>query len=358
MENLDPSENLALQNHKMKILLTADPFIPVPPEQYGGIERVIHMLIDGYAEHGHEVFLLAHKDSYHAKLTGRFDWPHEQPKGIKHLENALTLRKVVKDIEPDVIHSFNRLQYLLAIRWATTAFILQCYQRKISVATTSIASRIFPKSRLQFSACGAHMLNPEWPHFHRWHVVHNCTDTDRLTPLEGQGQEHFVFLGRIEPIKGVVEAITLAKKTGITLKIAGNIEPEHQSFFDQRVLPHIDGEFIQYLGPVDDSQKHALFAGAKAFLMLIQWEEPFGIVMAEALSCGVPIIALDRGSVPEIVRNGVNGFMGRTIDELIKSIAALDTISNEDCRLDALNRFSVPAITAQYLDILNKEKSA
>ena len=342
----------------MKILLTADPFIPVPPVKYGGIERVIHMLIDGYVQSGHEVFLLAHKDSDHAQLTHRFAWPHEQPKRIQNLKNALTLRKVVKKVKPDVIHSFCRLQYLLTIRWASTAFILQCYQREISLRTTSLASRIFPAHRLQFSACGAHMINPQWPHVDRWHVVHNCTDTEKLTPREYAGQKYFVFLGRIEPIKGIEEAIRLAKHTGTPLKIAGNVEPEHQSFFETRVIPHIDSDQIQYVGAVNDEEKHALFAGAKAFLMLIQWEEPFGIVMAEALSCGVPILALDRGSVPEIVQNGVNGFRARAVDELLNSVDKLNTISRADCRMDAVNRFSIPAISKQYLDILAKGASA
>lgn len=341
----------------MKILLTADPFIPVPPAKYGGIERVIHMLIDGYAQSGHEVYLLAHKDSHHAELAGRFSWPHSQPGRIDHLFNALTLRRVVKDVKPDVIHSFSRLQYLLAIRWIYSSFILQCYQREISQRTTSLASRIFTSRQLQFSACGAHMVNPDWTHLDRWHVVHNCTDTSKLTPLKGKEPAHFVFLGRIEPIKGIEEAITLAKQTSTSLKIAGNIEPEHQSFFNQQVLPHIDGKDIQYVGTVDDEQKHALFAGAKAFLMLIQWEEPFGIVMAEALSCGVPILALNRGAVPEIVHNGVNGFRGQTIKELLPSCETLDTISKEDCRQDAINRFSIQVIAAQYLDILTKGAS-
>ena len=92
--------------------------------------------------------------------------------------------------------------------------------------------------------------------------------------------------------------------------------------------------------------------------MLIQWEEPFGIVMAEALSCGVPILALDRGSVPEIVQNGVNGFRARTVDELLTAVDGLDAISRADCRMDAVNRFSIPAISRQYLDILERGASA
>ena len=341
----------------MKILLTADPFIPVPPTNYGGIERVIYMLIDGYVQCGHDVILLAHKDSHHEKLTQRFAWPHEQPKGFQNIDNALTLRRVVRKTQPDVIQSFSRLQYLLSIRWATNAFTLQCYQREISPKTTSLAARFFPSHRLQFSACGSHMIDPDWSHSTRWHVVYNCTDTDKLTPIEGQKPEHFVFLGRIEPIKGIEEAITLAKQTGTPLKIAGNVEPEHQSFFDRKVLPHINGEDIQYVGTVNDQQKHDLFAGAKAFLMLIKWEEPFGIVMAEALSCGIPILALDRGSVPEIVKNGINGFRGQSVEELLSSVDSLNSISNENCRMDAVNRFSIPAITRQYLEILGKGAS-
>lgn len=338
----------------MIILLTADPFIPVPPIHYGGIERVIHMLIDGYVANGHQVHLLAHKDSNHPLVSSLHAWPKENPVRTEHLQCIQTLRKVVRITEPDVIHSFCRLQYILGLRWSTKSFILQCYQREISVRTTGWAALIFPKNQLNFSACGAHMIESRWPHFDQWHVVHNCTDTDKLVQNEQVEVEHYVFLGRIEPIKGIEEAIQLAQRTHTPLRIAGNIEAEHRTFFETKVRPHIDGKTIQYIGTVDDAEKQLLFAGAKAFLMLIQWEEPFGIVMAEALSCGVPILALNRGSVPEIVKDGFNGFRADTVDELVKKAADLHTIDQANCRQDALTRFSISSISKQYLDILEK----
>lgn len=336
----------------MRILLTADPFIPVPPKNYGGIERVIHMLIDGYVDEGHEVYLLAHTDSQHSKLNGRFSWPAVQPQGWEHIQCMRTIRTVVKKVTPDVIHSFSRFQYLLAVRDLKHRFILQCYQREISNRTTRLASIVFPENRLHFAACGKHMLSSEWSHIGRWHVVPNCTDTQNLTPKTSSGPAHFVFLGRIEPIKGIVEAIALSQKTSTPLKIAGNVQPEHQTFFEQEVVPHLDGDLITYIGTVNDEEKHALFTGAKAFLMLIQWEEPFGIVMAEALSCGVPILALNRGSVPEVVVDGRNGFRADSAEELIQKSAQLHTIHSSACRQDALDRFSISRVAGQYLDIL------
>ena len=339
----------------MRILLTADPFIPVPPTQYGGIERVIHMLIDGYVDAGHEVHLLAHPDSHHEKLSSLHAWPEsDTQRGRQTLRSALRLRAVTHQIQPDIVHSFSRLQTLMGIRWSRhRPRILQCYQREISPRTTGTFAKLFPASRLQFSACGAHMLNPAWPHRNRWHAVHNCTDTNQLQWRENATSGHFVFLGRIEPIKGIEEAIALAKQTRTPLHIAGNVEPAFEAFFQDRVKPHIDGETIRYLGPVNDEGKRKLFNGAKAFLMLIQWEEPFGIVMAEALACGVPILALNRGSVPEIVIDGKNGFRADTLTELIEKSKGLDAVEPTDCRKDAEDRFSVRVISQAYLHLFN-----
>ena len=136
------------------------------------------------------------------------------------------------------------------------------------------------------------------------------------------------------------------KKQKKPLIIAGNIEPEWQAFFNAEVKPLIDGEHIAYIGPVNDQQKQELLSKAIAFLMLIKWEEPFGIVMAEALSCGVPVVALDRGSVPEVVMHGQNGIRGRTLPDLIQNFSLIETIASADCREDAIERFSIEAVSS------------
>ena len=335
----------------MMILITADPEVPVPPILYGGIERVINQLGQGYQALGHETILLANNDSQSPHFNKIFGWHGRSSINRRDtLRNAKQLRGIVQSHNPDLIHSFSRIAYLTGLIGGNTP-IIQTYQREISDVTTSWAKRLFGK-RLHLSACGAHMTR----HLARpaeWTIVPNCCNTDELTPVRQAERTHLVFLGRIEPIKGILEAIEFAQKTERPLIIAGNIESEWQAFFDEKVSPLIDGSSITYIGPVNDTQKRALLSKAIAFLMLIQWEEPFGIVMAEALSCGVPIVALNRGSVPEVVRHGKNGIRGNTVDELVEEFKLTNAITPEMCRQDAIERFSIAAVSRRYLEILS-----
>lgn len=334
----------------MKILLTADPEIPVPPELYGGIERVINQLAQGYSQLGHETILLANPKSRCSHVRQVYGWPGKSSVSKwDTLQNIAALRDVVKAEKPDLIHSFSRLAYLSGIK-AINPAIIQSYQREISPTTTVWAQRLFGK-KLILSACGAHMTarlkSPE-----KWTIIPNCCDTTFLVPAPNPSRDYLLFLGRVEPIKGVIEAIDFAQRTNQKLIIAGNVEPEWASFFQEHVSPLLNNSTILYVGPVNDAQKQELLSNAIGFLMLIQWEEPFGIVMAEALSCGVPIIALNRGSVPEIVMHGVNGIRGDTLDELVADFPVINTIRRSDCREDALRRFSISSVSQRYIDAL------
>src|SRR5262249_19473454 len=135
-----------------------------------------------------------------------------------------------------------------------------------------------------------------------------------------------VFLGRIEKIKGTHLAIEIAKRSGSALIIAGNVTAEKQEWFDKEVAPHIDGSQIRYIGPVDDHQKSALLGAARALLMPILWDEPFGIVMVEALACGTPVLALARGAAREVLEDGVNGFVRRDVDGLLAAVSQIGRI--------------------------------
>jgi glycosyltransferase involved in cell wall biosynthesis len=158
------------------------------------------------------------------------------------------------------------------------------------------------------------------------------------------------FLGRLEPFKGVHHAIAIARSTGRRLIIAGNrVEAgPHTDYFDQEIAPYLDGVRIRYIGPVDDRQKNALLGSAAALLMPVEWEEPFGIVMTEALACGTPVLGFARGSVPEVVMNGVNGFLCHTVSDAIAAVGQLREIDRAKVRLDCEARFSDRAIVDAY----------
>jgi glycosyltransferase involved in cell wall biosynthesis len=163
-----------------------------------------------------------------------------------------------------------------------------------------------------------------------------------------------VFLGRVEEIKGPHIAIEVAKRAGIPLVIAGNVPSEYQSWFDSNIGPHIDNRLIHYVGPVDDQQKNALLGSARAFLMPVLWEEPFGIVMAEAMACGTPVIGYRRGAVPEIVTHGETGFVVDELDEMIDAVARVGVIDREAARQRAVDCFSDNRICDAYLAVYQR----
>jgi glycosyltransferase involved in cell wall biosynthesis len=242
------------------------------------------------------------------------------------------------------MHSFGRLNCLAPLAF-TRARKFMSYQREITRASIERAARLFGP-RLEFTACSRHMIAPVQD-LGRWHVVYNAVSMSTYTfQPHVSGDAPLVFLGRIEPIKGAHAAVQVARRTGRALVLAGNISD--QQYFDRQVRPFVDGERIRYIGPVDDSAKNALLGGAAAMLMPIGWDEPFGIVMAEALACGTPVVGFARGSVPEVVKNGTTGWVVEDLDAMTAAIDRLPQIDRRACRADAQLRFSAEAIVSQY----------
>ena len=179
----------------------------------------------------------------------------------------------------------------------------------------------------------------------------NCVDMARYTPSAAVPDDApLVFLGRLDPVKGAHDAIAIARGAGRRLVIAGNrvTDGPDAGYFDAQIAPHIDDVLVRYVGPVDDAQKNRLLGEAAALLMPIAWEEPFGIVMAEACACGTPVVAFSRGSVPEVVRDGVNGFACGTVDAAIAAVEAIDRIDRRAVRADCEARFGGSAIADAY----------
>jgi glycosyltransferase involved in cell wall biosynthesis len=148
-------------------------------------------------------------------------------------------------------------------------------------------------------------------------TIHHGLDLTQYQCREKK-QDYLAFLGRIAPIKGPHLAIQAAKKAGIPLKIAGEIQPMFRAFFETEIKPHLDGSFIEYIGEADLAAKNELLGNACAMLFPIQWDEPFGLVMLEAMACGTPVLALPGGSVGEVIENGVNGFICQSMEELVE----------------------------------------
>lgn len=335
----------------MKILLSVDPEIPVPPVHYGGIERIVDGLAQEYHKNGHEVLLLAHPDSSAIGATQIIPWQGSSSSSKwDTLRNAFQLYRCSQQFQPQVIHSFSRLLYLYPVFAGTKIPVVQSYQRAISPTSTSVASWI-AGSRLQLVACAAHMF-AHLPQSDRWKAIYNFANTNLLVPPAlNASRSYLAFLGRIEDIKGTYEAIVVAQRTGEQLIIAGNIPAEHQHYFEQYVRPHIDGEQIRYIGPVNDQQKLSLLQGAKALLFPIKWAEPFGIVMAESFACGTPVLGFNIGSVPEVIQSGVNGWVCQDIEEMVQAVGRISDLNHQIVQTTGVLSFSASVIAGQYLSL-------
>jgi len=332
----------------MKIALIADPELPVPPLLYGGIERIIAMLVESYIKLGHEVSLFAHQDSVtSAKL---FAYPGQKSrKKSDVLKNGILINTELFKNKYDVIHSFGRLIYLSPQLPFGIPKIMS-YQREPTISQVRKVMSIAKKKSMVFTGCSGYISNQILPYAPSY-CIFNGVNLDNYKFEESiPFDAPLVFLGRVEPIKGAHIAILVAKATGKKLIIAGNIPSEHQSYFENEIRPHLHDR-ITYIGPVNDVEKNTFLGQALAFLMPIEWEEPFGIVMAEALACGTPVIGFNRGSVPEVINNGKNGFRCDNVQEMIASVSKIQEISRYDVRKDAESRFSSEIIVQQYLNL-------
>lgn len=337
----------------MRILLTVDPEIPVPPVTYGGIERIADMLVRVLMKAGHEVALVAREGS--TCPAGRlFTWPGRSSRStLDTLRNTWRLAGAVSAFRPDVIHSFSRLAYLLPHLRGPRPIVMS-YQREPSLRTVSLAVRLAARDVLSFTGCSEYIAGRGRRAGGRWHAIPNFVDTGRLTFRPTVADDApLVFLSRVESIKGTDLAIAIARASGSRLIIAGNHAdsgPE-ADYWRQQVEPEIGRGGVDYVGPVDDRQKNELLGRARAMLVPIQWNEPFGIVFAEALACGTPVISCPTGALPEIVRSGREGFLVTTVEEGCQAVHRLGEIDRAACRDRAERHFSVDAVVGRYLEL-------
>jgi len=336
----------------MRVLLTADPIIPVPPVNYGGIERIVDALIRHFRAAGHEVGLLAHPDST-AGADRRFSWPETSVRGLAPaMRNGLALRRAVRDFRPDVVHSFSRLAYLLPLL-TTRQAVLMSYQRHTGGRQLALAARL-GGARLQFTGCSEFICGMGRPAGGRWTAVPNFVELGKLPFVPAVAADApLVFLSRLDDIKGPDLAIAIARASRRRLFLAGNrAEAGHQrDFFDREIQPHLGRDGIEWIGEVDDARKAALLGGAAALLVPIRWDEPFGIVFPEALACGTPVITCARGALPEIIEPGRTGFFITGVAEGAAAVHRLGSLDRSACRAAAERRFALPVVAPAYLDL-------
>jgi glycosyltransferase involved in cell wall biosynthesis len=341
----------------MRVLLIMDPGILVPPKGYGGHERLVYMFATEYAKLGHDVHLLVTKGSVVEGCIvhgyGKEGFPPTISSSLFAIPQAWWF--IWKNRNSfDLIHNFGRLAYLL--------LVLNCHVKKIMTYGREISNRNIlqinklKNKNLVFTGCSSNLVS-RGNVAGRWETVYNAIDFSKYTLVEKVADDApLMFLGRIERVKGCHTAIRVAIETGNRLLIGGNISPldDEKKYFEEEIRPFIDGKQIVFLGPLNDEDKNNYLGQSKALLFPIEWDEPFGMVMVEAMACGTPIIAFGRGSVPEVVREKISGYITANKSEMVQAVYKLEEIVRSDCREFSQQQFDVPIVAEKYLSLFKQ----
>src|SRR3954470_17352983 len=332
----------------MRIALIAPPFIPVPPIDYGGTELFIANLSLKLKERGTDVVVYTNGAST-IPVEKRWmyrdsEWPlrgdiYDNLKDIAH--SSWAVKDAAHD-SCDIIH-LNNAPGLANSRFVKTPFVYTIHHPHSEDLSEFYGS--FPD--VNYVTISDFQRQNE--KLERVRTIHHGVDASSCNATAPK-QDYLAFLGRIAPIKGTHIAIEVAKKTGLPLKIAGEIQPMYQEYFDTQIKPHLDGKFIEFIGEVDLKAKNELLGEARALLFPIQWNEPFGLVMIEAMACGTPVLAFPGGSVAEIVRDGVSGWICKSSDEMSEKAKTID-LAPSVVREYLDDNFSIDAMADGYLEL-------
>ncbi|MBV8205861.1 MAG: glycosyltransferase family 4 protein [Acidobacteria bacterium] len=304
----------------MKIAIIAPPFICVPPRQYGGTELFIANLAEGLKRNNVEVVVYTNGESTvnvdRRWFYERAQWPiqgeiYDNLKDINH--TAWSVADAARDC--DLIH-LNNLPGLAHSRFVRQPFVYTVHHPQQAGLSEFYES--FPQ--VQYITISHFQRRRE--RMPRIRTIHHGIDGSAYR-LQPKKQGYLAFLGRIAPIKGTHIAIAVAKRVGIPLKIAGEIQPIYRPYYDSEIRPQVDGRFIEYVGEVGLAGKNELLGNALALLFPIEWDEPFGLVLIEAMACGTPILAFGAGSVSEIVQHGVSGYICKDADDMASKATSL-----------------------------------
>ena len=330
---------------RLRIAMLASISWRVPPRHYGPWEWVTSLLTEGLVARGVDVTLFATGDSKTAaKLHSVCPHPYsEDPEIDAKVCECLHISEVFEHADEfDIIHNqfdFLPLTYsglvrtplLTTIHGFSSPKILPVYEKynhRSHYVSISDADR---SPNLDYIATIHHGIPVEDYPF--------CDDPD----------DYLLFLGRIHPDKGTHEAIEVAQRTGLPLVIAGIVQDE--DYFKEMVAPYVDGDQISYIGPVGMPEKGELLGHARALLHMINFDEPFGLSVVEAMACGTPVIAIDRGSMPELIRDAKTGFLVANIDKAVDSVSRIDRIDRNACRAWVEERFTRERMVKEYLQV-------
>ena len=339
---------------KLRIAQISPLIESVPPKKYGGTERVVYYLTEGLVERGHEVTLFASGDSVtSARLVAPVKQSLRLGKKVHStiIMHMLMLAKVYEEMsgEFDIIHSHLEFLTLPFAARVSTPTVLTMHGRLDVPDYVDILKRYANQQYVSISdsqRAPAPGINWAGTVYHGY--------PENLFEFNPDPQDYFLFLGRFSEEKRPDEAIRLAKACKIHLKLAAKIDPADKLYFKNKIEPLLDSPYIEYIGEVDDTRKHELLRNARALLNPIDWPEPFGLVMIEALACGTPVIVRRCGSSPEVIINGVSGFVCDSQLDFIRAIRNIDEVSRAACRSEFEQRFTLGHMVENYEALYRK----
>ncbi|MHB1124146.1 MAG: glycosyltransferase family 4 protein [Ramlibacter sp.] len=341
----------------MKIAQVAPLYESVPPPAYGGTERVVSYLTEALVQMGHEVTLFASGDSVtSANLVPvvprglRLD-PARRDPVVWH---TIMMDMVLKDAASfDVIHFHTDVLHLPLVGRCPTPCVSTAHGR-LDLPDLEPLFRRFPQQPM-VSISDSQRSPLPWLNWRR--TVHHGLPLG-LYSFHPQPQDYFVFVGRISPEKRLDRAIEIARACGTPLRVAAKVDPADRAYFTSTIEPLLDDPLVTYLGEIGDAGKNDLIGHARALLMPIDWPEPFGLVMIEALACGTPVIAWRHGAVPEVIDDGVTGFIVHSLEQAIDAARGIADISRQRCRETFERRFSARVMARHYLDVYRELTTA
>jgi len=337
----------------MRIAQVAPLIESVPPHGYGGTERVVSYLTDELVRQGHAVTLFASGDS---QTTAEL---------IACAPRALRLDETV--IDP-IAHEVLEIERVAALRdrfdvihWHLDYFHFPLSRRVRVPSVTTLHGRLdIPDLQPLYREFDdmplvsisndqrAPLPNANWVA-----TIHHGMPVDEMTPRYEPG-EYLVFLGRISPEKRADRAIEVAHKAGMPLKMAAKVDADDRPYFELVIKPMLEADHVDFMGEIGPDEKEELLGHARALLFPIEWSEPFGLVMIEAMACGTPVIAYRSGSVPEVITEGVSGFIVENIEESVAAVARLDELDRHAVRRSFEERFSVARMARDYLGVYER----
>jgi glycosyltransferase involved in cell wall biosynthesis len=341
--------------------MLAPPWIPVPAPGYGGIEEVVRLLCDGLVSNGHDVTLFAPPssdsradvhpllDDSHPDEIERSRWE------VDHVARAFAeIDAAAEDGRPyDVVHDHCGYAAVAMADRLQTPIVHTLHGPFDDAYRDFYATHAYKGTIVAISAS---QLEEAPPELRDATVVHNPLRFSEWR-LQHRPGDHVLWIGRMAPIKGPHRAIAAAREAGVPLVIAGPVQPGQEEFFAEEVEPHIDGEHVIYAGELGAEEKQEAYRDARAMLMPIRWAEPFGMVIAESMACGTPVIAFREGSARELIVDGVNGFLVDDEHEMAAAIARVGEIHRAGCRANAEERFDVPTVVSAYERVYDRARN-